>query len=46
MVDYYTKWTDAFSVPIHTALTVANKLVTDFFCGFGVCRQIHSHEDR
>ena len=30
MVDYYTKWTEAFSVPNHTVLTVANKLVAIF----------------
>lgn len=46
MVDYYTKWTEAFFVPNHTVLTVANKLVTDFFCRFGVCRQIHSDQGR
>jgi hypothetical protein len=27
MVDYYTKWTEAFSVPNRTALTVADKFV-------------------
>ena len=39
VVDYYTKWTKAFAVPNHTALTEADKLVTEFFCRFGVCRQ-------
>jgi transposase InsO family protein len=46
MVDYYTKWTESISVPNHTVSTVADKLVTELFCRFGVCREIHSDQGR
>ncbi|CAG2224863.1 Retrovirus-related Pol polyprotein from transposon 297 [Mytilus edulis] len=30
--DYFTKWTEAFAVKNHNALTVADKLVSEIFC--------------
>ncbi|KAK3105584.1 hypothetical protein FSP39_001056 [Pinctada imbricata] len=44
--DYYTKWKEAFSVPNHTALTVADKLVTEMICKFGCPEQIHTDQGR
>ena len=33
--DYYSKWVDAWAVPNHTAQTVADKVVVEFFTKFG-----------
>ncbi|XP_033758002.1 uncharacterized protein LOC117340349 [Pecten maximus] len=44
--DYFSKWTEAYAVPNHTALTVADKLVTEFICRFGTPRYIHSDQGR
>ena len=44
--DYFTKWKEAFTVPNYTALTVADKLVTEVFTRFGCPYQIHSDQGR
>lgn len=44
--DYYTKWKEAFALPNHTALTVADKLVTEVFTRIGCPVQIHSDQGR
>ncbi|VDI48927.1 Hypothetical predicted protein [Mytilus galloprovincialis] len=44
--DYFTKWTEAFAVKNHNALTVADKLVSEIFCRFGMPLQIHSDQGR
>ena len=44
--DYFTKWVEAYAVPNHNALTVADKLVTEFFCRFGIVKQIHTDQGR
>lgn len=44
--EYFTKWQEAFPVPNHTALTVADKLVPEVFCRFGCPAQIHSDQGR
>ncbi|VDI00396.1 Hypothetical predicted protein [Mytilus galloprovincialis] len=46
ITDYFTKWTESFAVSNHTALTVADKLVTEVFCRFGVPSQLHSDQGR
>ena len=33
--DYYFEWVDAWAVPNHTAQTVADKIVVEFFTQFG-----------
>ena len=43
---YFTKWQEAFAVPNHTALTVADKLVPEVFCRLGCPIQIHSDQGR
>ena len=40
--DYYSKWVDAWAVPNHTAQTVADKVVVEFFTTFGCPGQIHT----
>jgi len=42
--DYYTKFTEAFALKDHTALTVADTLVTQFICRYGVPTIIHSDQ--
>jgi len=37
--DYFTKWCEAYAVPNHNALTVADKIVPEFFCRFGIPKQ-------
>ena len=33
--DYFSKWKEAYPVPNHTAMTVADKLITELICRFG-----------
>ena len=46
IADYFSKWTEAFALPDHKALTVADVLVTEIFMRFGVPRVIHSDQGR
>ena len=42
--DYFTKWTESYPIPNQEATTVAEKLVSEFICHFGVPRQLHSDQ--
>lgn len=44
--DYFTKWKEAYAIPNHTAMTVADKLVTEFICRFGTPNRIHTDQGR
>ncbi|CAC5414061.1 unnamed protein product [Mytilus coruscus] len=44
--DYFTKWTESYAIPNHQALTVADKLVTEFICRSGCPFQIHTDQGR
>ena len=44
--DYFSKWKEAYPIPDHTALTVADKLVSEFICRFGTVKQIHTDQGR
>ena len=44
IVDYFTKWTEAFALPDHKAATVADCLVTQVFTRFGAPYQLHSDQ--
>ena len=44
--DYFTKWAEAYPVPNHTALTVADKLLSEFISRFCTPRHIHSDQGR
>jgi hypothetical protein len=45
-VDYFTKWPEAYAFPNQEAWTVAEALVTNFLCRFGVPRKLHSDQGR
>jgi transglutaminase/protease-like cytokinesis protein 3 len=42
--DYFTKYVEAYALKDHTALTVPDKLVTEFICRYGVPSIIHSDQ--
>ena len=44
--DYFTKWVEAFSLPNQEARTIADVLVKEFVCRFGVPLSIHSDQGR
>ena len=41
IADYFTKWTEAYALPNHTAVTVAETLITEFVCRWGMPLAIH-----
>jgi transposase InsO family protein len=45
-MDYFTKWPEAYAIPDQEASTVADVLVTNFFCRFGIPRELHSDQGR
>jgi hypothetical protein len=45
-MDYFTKWAEAYTTPNQDASTVAEALVTNFVCRFGVPRDLQSDQDR
>jgi hypothetical protein len=45
-VDYFTTWQEACAIPSQEASTVAEALVTNFFCIFGITRKLLSDQDR
>ena len=46
VIDYFTKWMEAYPVPNHTAETVATTLVDNFFSRFGIPQTLHSDQGR
>ena len=44
MRDYFTKWTEAFALSNHQAMTVADTLVTELFLRFGVSMVLHTDQ--
>ena len=44
--DYFTKWVEAFSLPNQEARMIADVLVKEFVCRFGVPLSIHSDQGR
>lgn len=42
--DYFSKWTETYALPTHTAQNVADKLVTEVVCGTPM--RIHSDQGR
>lgn len=44
VTDYFTKWTESYAIPNQEAATVAEKLVSEFVCRFGVPRELHSDQ--
>ena len=46
VTNYFTKWAEAYAVPDNTAQTVADKLLNEFVCRFGVPQCIHTDQGR
>lgn len=46
LVDYFTKWAEAWAIPDHTAQTVADIVVKEFICRYGIMRQLHTDQGR
>ncbi len=44
VMDYFTKWPEAYALPNHEATTVAEVLVEQFFTRFGVPGELHSDQ--
>ncbi|KAK3894240.1 hypothetical protein Pcinc_002002 [Petrolisthes cinctipes] len=45
-MDYFTKWLEAYAIPDQEAATVAQVLVDQFFCRFGMPQELHSDQGR
>jgi hypothetical protein len=45
-MDYFTKWPKVYTIPNKEASTVAEALVTNLFCHFGVLQELHSDKGR
>jgi hypothetical protein len=45
-MDYFTKWPEAYTIPNQEASTVAEALVTNSFCRFGIPQELHSDQGR
>jgi transposase InsO family protein len=45
-MDYFRKWPEAYAIPSQEASTMAEDLVTNCFCRFGIPRELHSDQDR
>jgi hypothetical protein len=46
IMDYFTKWPEVYAIPNQEASTIAETLVTNFFCRFGIPRELHSDQGR
>jgi transposase InsO family protein len=44
--DYFTKWPEVYAIPSQEVSTVADALVTNFSCRFGVPRELYSDQGR
>jgi hypothetical protein len=45
-MDYFTKWPEVYVIPNQEASTVAEALVRNFFCRFGIPLELHSDQGR
>jgi hypothetical protein len=45
-MDYFTKWLEVYTIPNHEASTVAESLVANIFCHFGIPREMYSDQGR
>ena len=43
---YFSKWTEAYALPNHTAETVADVLMRQFICRFGIPLSLHTDQGR
>jgi transposase InsO family protein len=45
-MEYFTKWSEVYAIPNQEAATVAETLVANFFCRFGIPLELHSDQAR
>lgn len=45
-MDYFSKWVEAYAIPNQEAATVADVLVKEMFCRFGIPLELHSDQGR
>ncbi|PNF28819.1 hypothetical protein B7P43_G04432 [Cryptotermes secundus] len=45
-MDYFTKWPEVYAILNQEASTIAEVLVANFFCRFGILRELHSDQGR
>jgi transposase InsO family protein len=45
-MDYFTEWPEVYAIPNQEASTVAETVVTRFFCRYGIPRELHSDQGR
>lgn len=46
VMDYFSKWVDAYALPNQEAATIADVLVKEWICRFGVPQELHSDQGR
>ena len=46
VADYFTKWAEVFPLPNQEASTIAEKLVEEVVCRFGLPRELHTDQGR
>ena len=46
IADYFSKWTEAFPIPNQESKTIADVVVREFVCRYGVPGEIHSDQGR
>ena len=44
VMDYFSKWAEAYALPNQKAKTVATTVVNEFVCRFGVPLELHSDQ--
>ena len=45
-VDYFTRWPEAYAIPNQEARTIAQKLVDEWVCRYGVMQRLHTDQGR
>lgn len=44
--EYFTRWMEAYALPNQEAVTIAQKLLDEMFCRFGLPEKLHSDQGR
>ena len=44
--DYFTRWTEAYPIPNQEAVTIAETLVMEYICRYGVPQYLHTDQGR
>lgn len=46
VVDYFTRWPEAYAIPNQKARTIAQKLVDEWVCRYGVMQMLHTDKGK